>query len=91
MSWVAYCGGAVARDAGGSVSVAPLAAGDWTGDGVADGLVVIEEVATEGSYSTVRPLVLTGLDGPQVTGLSVCAFLEIEDPSSCVSARAAPE
>ena len=79
------CSGAEAEDEGATISVTPLATGDWTGDGVADGLVEIVEKATQGSYLAIHPLVLTGLDGPRVTGLSICAFLELEEPSSCVS------
>ena len=89
VSWVARCGGAVAQDEGWQVSVAPLATGAWTGDGVADGLVVIEELAGDGIYASIRPLVLTGLDGPRVTGLSVCAFLDLDQPDRCVSDRSA--
>ena len=79
------CSGAEAEDEGTAISVTPLATGDWTGDGVADGLVEIVEKAMEGTYLTVHPLVLTGLDGPRVTGLSVCAFLDLEEPDRCVS------
>lgn len=74
--FVPYCGGAVADDGGHVVGVTPLSAGDWTGDGVADALVVFEERITGGTYATTGPLVLTGLEGDVVTGLPVCAFLD---------------
>ena len=70
-----YCGGAVASDGDHSVGVTALAAGDWTGDGAADALVVLEERIATGTYLSVAPLVLTGLAGEVVTGLPVCAFL----------------
>ena len=90
VSFVTYCGGAVARGEGWQASVTPLAAGDWTGDGVLDGLVVMEEVSEEGSYHTISPLVLTGLDGDRVTGLPTCAFVELADRAAreaCPPAR----